>query len=603
MSEQTSNLNLPLPLENDNVSRQFFVDLIQKIDDNALSEKQLKEAIAEIAVELTQDYNSTDQDTAISADAVRRGLETKQNTVRLADNYLAASVLVNASPDAQGRAYPDGISLFKVSSSSGGWPTANGYVVTMHAGSSGFQFYFEIYTGNVQAEKTNRFWYRSKRDANSFWQEWNRVATETDLMLKVDANRPSNLIPNGSGEWALIGWRVTGGINAWAAGKGSAHAVGEFAYTGATDQYFGLLESDRYTAAPGVYNISAEFFVGTGQTAGHSIEVLSFNSSGTGSLIGSVVANNGDFWTRRGQNITLPAGTVSFSIRLVAHPNRPSTYRGFRKIQLTVGAGMTEWNNDSVSIIPYQFSYLTNRGLELGLHTSGDGPAYVDFHTSAVGTDYNARIIASNDTGKGGIGQGQITVNALGGVFTDGPLYVQGTDLKKSVSDGKAVVRAAITAKGGTVGDADGDGIPTHAEIAAGVNSIGTGGFIDSTFTRQGPVFVEVNYTIANLPPIKNAVAITPRQGSTNFGSFSSSSLLYLVQGINVVRLPNGEGGTAITINAKTKTATIYSSYSGQVQTVSASVIDFNQPSSLAYRTDTNYGNASQYFLAYITYS
>lgn len=44
--------------------------------------------------------------------------------------------------------------------------------------------------------------------------------------------------------------------------------------------------------------------------------------------------------------------------------------------------------------------------------------------------------------------------------------------VKKSVSDGKILVRDSITTAKGIVADADGDGIPTHAELATGVGTI-----------------------------------------------------------------------------------------------------------------------------------
>ncbi|MFQ8550177.1 hypothetical protein ABFJ98_3773 [Acinetobacter baumannii] len=47
-------------------------------------------------------------------------------------------------------------------------------------------------------------------------------------------------------------------------------------------------------------------------------------------------------------------------------------------------------------------------------------------------------------------------------------------NLKQSVSDGKVNVRNAITDKGGTVTDGDGDGIPTFDELVSGVNAITT---------------------------------------------------------------------------------------------------------------------------------
>ena len=54
-------------------------------------------------------------------------------------------------------------------------------------------------------------------------------------------------------------------------------------------------------------------------------------------------------------------------------------------------------------------------------------------------------------------------------------LQTEITNLKSSFSNGKVDVRNAITGKGGTVADADGDGIPTFAELVTGVNGLVTG--------------------------------------------------------------------------------------------------------------------------------
>ncbi|OWA34370.1 hypothetical protein B9G55_18855 [Saccharibacillus sp. O16] len=172
MPEQTTNLKLPIPLGNENVNRQFFVDLIQAIDSGAVSQEKLTEQVKQIT-------------------------EGKQNVLRLADNYLAASVLVNAAADAQGRTYPDGMSLFKVTSAVGGWPTSSGYVLTMRAGDSGQQMFYETYAGTVQSDKTARQWTRSKRDGNGFWQEWARGLTENDLLDYV--RQPGYAATSGTG--------------------------------------------------------------------------------------------------------------------------------------------------------------------------------------------------------------------------------------------------------------------------------------------------------------------------------------------------------------------------------------------------------------------
>lgn len=597
MPEQTTNLKLPIPLGNENVNRQFFLDLIQAVDTGAVSERQLTEAIGQVAIALTQDYASTDQATAISADAVRRGLETKQNTVRLADNYLAASALINAAPDAQNRAYPDGFSFFKVSSAAGGWPTSNGYVMTMRAGSGGVQLYFEMYMGNVQSEKTARIWTRSKRDANGFWQEWNRVATETDLALKMDAARPSNLIPNGTAQFGLIAWTHTGGLAGFNAAKGSSHSPGEFFYTRATDVNFAIIESDRYLISTGIYNISAEFFVGANEAPTHYIEVLSYTSAGVGTIVGGLSSAAGDNWTRRSADVIFPANASTFTVRMVVSANKAASYRGFRKLQLTVGSGMKSWNDDSAAFLASALSPLARRDLELGQFTPGDGPAFIDFHTTGVQVDYNARILASNSAGKIGTGQGNITINALDGVYTDGPLFVQGTDLKKSVSDGKAAVRAAITGKGGTVADADGDGVPTHAELAAGVNSIQQ--------SKSGLAILEYSsnvqrvsfYPIVRLPAGLKFLSCVPlREPLVTINFYSIYYNLQLRTGAAIVTISVPTHHTASTsffVDVVNKKAYIDSGNQNvpYIETNLTS-LDFNQPLEIGYVNPVNYNES-----------
>lgn len=120
---------------------------------------------------------SQSTDKAVVPKALLDSLALKQDVLRLADNFVAATKLIN---DTSAPVYPNGVSMFKVSSGSG-WPAANGYVLTFRAGSGGYQIFYEMYTGNVQTDKTARQWTRSKRDSNAFWQDWSRALTEVDL--------------------------------------------------------------------------------------------------------------------------------------------------------------------------------------------------------------------------------------------------------------------------------------------------------------------------------------------------------------------------------------------------------------------------------------
>ncbi|QDH22311.1 hypothetical protein [Saccharibacillus brassicae] len=522
MPEQTTNLNLPIPLGNENVNRQFFLDLIQAVDKGAVSERQLTEAIGKVAIALTQDYASTDQATAISADAVRRGLETKQNTVRLADNYLAASALINAAPDAQNRAYPDSFSFFKVSSAAGGWPTSNGYVMTMRAGSGGVQLYFEMYMGNVQSEKTARIWTRSKRDANGFWQEWNRTLTEADRALlttwsnSVADTRMTNAAPNTYAQGVTREFKVGSAI-------------------GLPGEAWVLLTTEK----PWV------------DVAGGL--PFQFANGGTTGLL----------YYRTSNGTTESAGWASW-IDLVADVR-------LEKIS----------------------------SIELRRQVPGDGPAFIDFHTSAEGVDFNARIIAENTSTKGN-GQGRLTLSAQGGIYADGPLFVQGTDLKKSVSDGKAAVRAAITGKGGTVADADGDGVPTHVELAAGVNSIvrsmaGVVRVVGNTSSLASTLGAEM--AVASFPAgLQSHISFFPTRLDSGNGSYAmqydpSQVDLRITDGVNVIHIaaPPGYGGfITIAFDFGLGVATIVSDQNNKIRT-GIGVLNRNLPLRIyLYRKATN---------------
>lgn len=78
-----------------------------------------------------------------------------------------------------------------------------------------------------------------------------------------------------------------------------------------------------------------------------------------------------------------------------------------------------------------------------------DGTKWVQVAPSMEEFGDKSKLLTTNKTS---------LVDAMNELFTD-------------VSDGKKLVRNAITGKGGTVVDGDGDGIPTFAEL---VNGIGT---------------------------------------------------------------------------------------------------------------------------------
>lgn len=84
------------------------------------------------------------------------------------------------------------------------------------------------------------------------------------------------------------------------------------------------------------------------------------------------------------------------------------------------GYGITDAVNASNAVITSSLTLSSaNAGLEIGQSGASNTP-YVDFHSGATATDFDARIIASGGTGVSGAG----TLNVVAGSFTVNTLQV-----------------------------------------------------------------------------------------------------------------------------------------------------------------------------------
>ncbi|WKL00294.1 pyocin knob domain-containing protein [Paenibacillus amylolyticus] len=151
MPKETDRLKLPLPLGNENVTRESINGIFEKIDAGVATEKEVRDA-HELA-------------------------SSKQNVIKLANNF--------AAPDTAITAYPEGYSVFYVGGGTGGqggvWRTtvgateAFGYVETVRVGTGGYQTFTEMYSGSDTANRANNKQYkRNKRDSNASWQPFER---------------------------------------------------------------------------------------------------------------------------------------------------------------------------------------------------------------------------------------------------------------------------------------------------------------------------------------------------------------------------------------------------------------------------------------------
>ncbi|SDD02350.1 Phage tail fibre repeat-containing protein [Paenibacillus sp. CF095] len=213
MPQETDRLKLPLPLGNENVTRESINGIFEKIDAGVathdevevlrqlMSEMDIPDASLTVKgkVQLSDAINDTSTDKAATPNAIKQAYDLaneKQNAIKLVNNF--------ATPEAAITLYPEGISVFYVGGGAGGqglaWKTATGanesfgYVETVKVGTGGYQTYTEMYSGTDPANQTNNKHYkRNKRDSNISWQPFERVLDVDDYNAIVAYVDESNL--------------------------------------------------------------------------------------------------------------------------------------------------------------------------------------------------------------------------------------------------------------------------------------------------------------------------------------------------------------------------------------------------------------------------
>lgn len=157
MPKETDRLKLPLPLGNENVTRESINGIFEKIDAGVPTQGDL--------------------------DALRTELAQIKLTLR--NNF--------GSPDEGITIYPEGYSVFYVGNGTEGkgaaWRIATGsteafgYVETVRIGTGGYQMYTEMYSGtDITNRSNNKQYKRNKRDNNSYWQPFERVLDAEDYI-------------------------------------------------------------------------------------------------------------------------------------------------------------------------------------------------------------------------------------------------------------------------------------------------------------------------------------------------------------------------------------------------------------------------------------
>lgn len=487
MPEQTTNLNLPIPLGNENVNRQFFLDLINAIDSVAVSQTELEEALGGIVindasttqkgiVQLDDTNTSTSKKLAPTADALRRTAESmaealalKQNSERQVDNYKKAAALPTE--------YPDGPTFFKITGgSANGWPVEFGNVTVKRTGNSATMMVEEVLTTGDTKDESGRVFFRNKRDANDTWQPFSRALTEADQALiltwanNVTDTRTTNAMPK-------------------TYAQGVTREFKSGSVVGLLGEGFALLETNKpWTDASGGRVNQIAF----GGTTGNHYRRAS-NEDGSGWLGWVEIVHTGFPWQKH--RLTADNGTVQ---------NLPSA---------------TNLNDIKTS------GFFDGSGLLNSPPVVKDGWIYI-------------HVMNHSHNGVGWVKQ--TAYNFYSDSFwtrtcQDGAWQAWSEDLFTSVANGKASLKTAISGKGGTVSQAG--SVATFAELVSGIQALPaismqsysgiTGTLLEgysNSFTG-GNIYPERSVSLFSIPHCRKARILSRRAGV--WSSRSSNNTYY----------------------------------------------------------------------------
>ncbi|MCW3793497.1 tail fiber protein [Paenibacillus sp. LS1] len=177
-----------------------------------------------------------------------------------------------------------------------------------------------------------------------------RVEAETNAKSYAEANfnKPSelmwgNVIKNSSGGLGLSNWTAKNG-STWITSSTNARLSGYFAHTPSVNAgEYAILDSDTIVSiVSGTYHLQALFYT-TGQTTGGiRVEIL---NAADNSEIGRVSADLNTGWHRKTTTITIPNG-VNIVVRLAAGGPLVSGTKAFSRIKLTPGARDVPYSNE-----------------------------------------------------------------------------------------------------------------------------------------------------------------------------------------------------------------------------------------------------------------
>ncbi|WP_315370867.1 phage tail protein [Paenibacillus xylanexedens] len=165
----------------------------------------------------------------------------------------------------------------------------------------------------------------------------------------IRKDRPSNQLPNSSGELGLMGWTNLNSASLFTASRG-ADSLGPCTFV--STQANSIMQSEVFffQGEDIEYTLSADF-LNPVLTSNQMVVSLKTTS---GSLVASIVNDGVAGWHRRAVTFTRPVGVIGVYVEVVVVSGVATAQRRVRRIMLSIGVDGDVWNQDANDSLLFQ---------------------------------------------------------------------------------------------------------------------------------------------------------------------------------------------------------------------------------------------------------
>ncbi|WFR62596.1 pyocin knob domain-containing protein [Paenibacillus amylolyticus] len=294
MPKETDRLKLPLPLGNENVTRESINRIFEKID---------------------------------------AGVATRESILIPAESDLNSYIT-------EGEYYcPTNATVGTLLNS----PTGEAFHLTVEPHAGVLQTLTTFQPGNLEVFQRNYYF---------GWGAWKKVPTRAELeemLNQTDENAQGyataavkpiiegyspNLVKNSSANLGLSYWAPPDVSSYWAATTGADTRLGKYFFMGfsLTSGLNAALDSDSINVRTGDYMLQAVFYTFGMNEGNFNIEVINAASNAT---ITSLAANGNMDWHRKTKVVTIPTGVSAIKLRLVVSGPVTNTTKAITRIKFS----------------------------------------------------------------------------------------------------------------------------------------------------------------------------------------------------------------------------------------------------------------------------